>query len=429
MSSRAVLTGLFLAVSFVLTGSAHAQATVVEGVQTSGSLYRICTPPADKYNKVLIVYAHGFQNATDPVRIPEEQLAFGDVSLPNLATSLGFGFATNSYSKTGLAVRQGIEDLLDLISIYERDIGKPNKVYIIGISEGGLIATLLVEQHPEVFVGGLSACGLVGSFREQIRYLGDARATFEYYFPQLIPGDPLHPDPDLIASWDGPEGYFETIVLPELTAPENAAKFAEWVRVAKLPFDPANRATTMLDSARYVLSYNVMNLNDATETLGGFPYDNRLTWYAGASNPLALNLMVPRVSADPQALTEMRLRYTTTGKLERPLMTMHTELDPLVPYWHEPLYTLKNLPSQSYGKYRLNLPVNRYGHCNFMLPEALGTFATLLAYNNDLHLLIDGLERQQASGAKPIAWPLQEETIAGGPGWQFRLPVQQSRRK
>ncbi len=428
MSHREFLMSIILAVTVVWTASASAQSTCVEGVQSSGSLYRICTPPAQKYNGVLLIYAHGFQEATQPVQIPEDQLGFGSVYLPDLATSLGFGFATNSYSKTGLAVLQGMADILDLVSIYEDTVGKPDKVYLIGISEGGLIVTLLVEQYPNVFVGGLSACGLVGNFREQIKYLGDARATFEYYFPQLIPGDPLHPDPDLIAAWNGPSGYFETIVQPELMAPENAAKFREWVRVARLPVDPADREATMLSSARFVLSYNVINLNDAADVLGGFPYENRLTWYTGASNPLALNAAVPRVSADPSALAEMR-RYNTSGNLDRPLMTMHTELDPLVPYWHEPLYTLKNLPSQSYGRHRLNLPVNRYGHCNFTLPEAMGMFATLLAYNGDLPLLIDGLDGLKARGASPISWPLEEDILPGGPAWRLPLPGRQSRKR
>ena len=31
----------------------------------------------------------------------------------------------------------------------------------------------------------------IGDFVYQLRYLGDARATFEYFFPDLIPGEPF----------------------------------------------------------------------------------------------------------------------------------------------------------------------------------------------------------------------------------------------
>ena len=107
MRSREFFIGLLITLCLVATGVAAGPLNLIEGVQASGSLYRICTPPASKYNHVLVLYAHGFQDATQPVQIPEDQLAFGDISLPDLATSLGFGFATNSYSKTGLAVLQG----------------------------------------------------------------------------------------------------------------------------------------------------------------------------------------------------------------------------------------------------------------------------------------------------------------------------------
>ena len=64
----------------------------------------------------------------------------------------------------------------------------PSKVYLVGASEGGIITALSVEQSPSVFSAGLAACGPLGNFPYQINYFGDARATFEYFFPGLIPG-------------------------------------------------------------------------------------------------------------------------------------------------------------------------------------------------------------------------------------------------
>lgn len=395
------LIALALVWSMAVGATVDAQSTSYEGVQSSGSLYRISVPPPAEYNRVLVIYAHGFQDATDTVRIPEEQLGFGNIYLPDLVNSLGFGFATNSYSKTGLAVLQGVEDILDLVTIYEQTVGAPEKIYLAGISEGGLITTLLIEQHPGIFAGGFSGCGLIGDFRAEINYFGDARATFEYYFPGLIVGNPLHPDPDLMAIWAIPGGYWETVVEPALTDPNNAAAFHEWARIARLPFDPEDRDATLLNSARFVLSYVVLNMNDAEATLGGFPFENTFKWYTGASNPWALNQAVIRVQADPAALNAMR-DYTTTGRLQRPLVTLHTLQDPVVPYWHEPIYTQKNLQSESFLTRRVNLPINRYGHCNFELPEVLSMFALLLAYNDDLHLLLEGLKRQTAEGRNGI---------------------------
>src|SRR5262245_49600081 len=153
-----------------------------DGVQKSGSIYRICMPDGFS-NGRLVIWAHGFQDAGTPVSIPEDQLCFADLCLPELITSLGFAFATNSYSKTGLAVVQGMDDIRDLVNIFIEQKGAPERVYLTGASEGGLITALLAEQYPDVFDAGVAACGPVGNFSYQIDYFGDARVTFEYFWP------------------------------------------------------------------------------------------------------------------------------------------------------------------------------------------------------------------------------------------------------
>src|SRR5829696_6122251 len=189
-----------------------------DGVQGSGSLYRICMPPADQYNGVLVIWAHGFQDAGTPVQIPEDQLCLGDFCIPEVINSLGFGFATNSYSKTGMAIVQGKNDIIDLVSIYAAQKGQPQKVFLVGASEGGIITALAVEQRPDIFAGGLAACGPVGNFPLQINYFGDARATFAYFFPGLIPGDPFTPHQKLV---NVRSDYYELIVKPIVMSPRN----------------------------------------------------------------------------------------------------------------------------------------------------------------------------------------------------------------
>ena len=170
---------IFLAIS-----SAQSEFECVEGTQTSGSLYRICTPVGVPYNGKLVIWAHGFQDADTPISIPEDQLSFGDFSIPDVITSLGYGFATNSYSKTGLAVENGMEDIIDLLQIFKGKYGEPEKVFLTGASEGGLITALLIESKPNLFDAGLAACGPVGDFPYQLKYFGDARATFQFFFPK-----------------------------------------------------------------------------------------------------------------------------------------------------------------------------------------------------------------------------------------------------
>ena len=348
-----------------------------DAAQASGSIYRICMPPAETYNGMLVVWAHGFQDAGTPVQIPEDQLCTSQICIPELVNALGFGFATNSYRKTGLAVIEGEADILDLVNLYGAQQGYPAKVFLIGASEGGLITTLATEHHPEIFSAGLAACGPIGDFPVQLAYLGDARATFDYFFHGIIPGDPFHPPPALVSAWTD---YYRLVVEPIVFHPAARGLLDQWVRVAHLPYDRNDYLGSLRITVRDVLRYGVVNLTDAASTLGGFPYDNRTRVYRGSSNDALLNQGVARIGADPGAVAEMQ-KYQTTGILRRPLITLHTLQDQQVPFAHEPLYALKTLASGAFVTRHLPIAIDRFGHCNFTAQEMLGGFLTMLYYD------------------------------------------------
>jgi pimeloyl-ACP methyl ester carboxylesterase len=369
-----------LTLTLLATGPATAEAACdPDGIQASGSKYRICMPEPGSYNGMLVIWAHGFQDAGTPVAIPEDQLCSNDFCLSDLVNGLGFGFATNSYRKTGLAIVEGKEDILDLVAIYTQQKGVPSKVYLVGASEGGIITALALEQHPDVFSAGVAACGPVGDFPAQINYFGDARVTFDYFFPGLIPGDPFNPDPELVETW---LDFYATDVAPVVFAPANAAKLQQWVAVAKLPFDASDPAGSLAISVADALRYPVVNILDATATIGGFPFDNRSRWYSGSQNDLLLNLTVKRIGADPAAVQTMQgPGYATTGALTRPLVTLHTTLDQQVPQWHQVLYSWKTLFKGTFLTRHFPITVNRFEHCNFTRDDALFSFVVMLFYD------------------------------------------------
>lgn len=387
------------AVAFLLFSAAPAWAASIcdpDGVQASGSKYRICMPAAGEYNNILVIWAHGFQDAGTPVQIPEDQLCIGTFCIPELVNGLGFGFATNSYSKTGLAILEGKADILDLVNIYKAQKGTPSKVYLVGASEGGIITALSLEQHPGVYSAGMAACGPVGSFPYQINYFGDARATFEVFFPGVIPGPPFDPPQAVVDVWTD---YYDLVVKPIITHPALRQNLDEWAAVAKLPFDGGDKyLETVEQSAKDVLRYSVVNLKDAATTLGGFPFDNTTRWYTGSSNDLGVNYLVPRIAASPVAVNAMNTSYATTGNLTRPLVTLHTTRDQQVPYVHEPLYALKTIASGSWLTRHLNIEIDRYEHCNFTPDEVLLSFIVMLVY--------DGLV-QEVSGLSSVLTPQQ----------------------
>jgi len=376
VNSRFILaTALFL---FAIVPARSEAATCdPDGLQASGSIYRICMPPAGQYNGNLVIFAHGFQDAGTPVSIPEDQLCFGGLCLADFITQLGFAFATNSYSKTGLAILQGKDDIIDLVHVFAVQKGMPNKVYLVGASEGGIITALAVEQRPEIFSAGLAACGPIGDFPFQINYFGDARATFQYFYPGLIPGDPFNPPPVLMQNW---ENYYQSVVRPVVFNPANRNVLDQWVRVAQLPFDPNDYLGTVEVSVHDVLRYGVVDLTEGAATLGGFPFDNSARWYTGSDNDLFLNFLVTRVAASPVAVEKMK-EYNTTGRLSRPLITLHTTQDQQVPNLHELFYALKTIQSGSFITRHFPLQIERFEHCNFTAEEAVFAFALMLFYD------------------------------------------------
>jgi pimeloyl-ACP methyl ester carboxylesterase len=349
-----------------------------DGMQDSGAVYRICMPAI--WNGDLLVYAHGYVPPTKPVGIPEDQMTLPDgTSIADLANILGYAFATTSYSTNGLAVPQGIADLVDLMDIFTAEKGEPDKVYLVGVSEGGVITTLAVEQHPDVFDGGLAMCGPYGDFGAQINYFGDFRVVFDYFFPDLIPGSPVDIPNDLIERWESE--YYKTIIEPAIENPANAIRVEQLLNVTNAPYDTQDPSTKKHTIER-LLWYNVFATNDARAKLGGQPFDNQNRAYAGSNDDAQLNQRVQRFSAEQAALDEIAANYQTTGKLSVPLVTMHTTGDPVVPYWHAIRYRGKIIAADNIALHE-PMKVDRYGHCTFEATHVLDAFGRLVAMVNN----------------------------------------------
>ncbi|RME41914.1 MAG: hypothetical protein D6791_19060 [Chloroflexi bacterium] len=345
--------------------------TCEEGQQSTGALYRICMPASGRWNGDLVVFAHGYIAPNEPLSLPDDQMKLpGGMSMAQVANLLRFAFATTSYSTNGLAIKEGIADLVDLVDIFTEAHGQPNRVFLAGGSEGGIITTLAVEQHPDVFIGGLAACGPIGDFRRQVNYWGDFRVLLDYFFPDLIPGSPVDVPQEVMDNWE--TDYVPAIRQAIQSHPHEADQL---LRVSRAPTDrrdPASKEATILG----LMWYNVFATNDGITKLGGQPFDNSRRLYFGSDNDWQLNREIERFSADPDALDEIAAYYQTSGDLQVPLVTLHNIGDPVVPYWHVPLYRWKAFRNGS-SRLHTNIPAFRYGHCNFSLVEGVAAFAVL----------------------------------------------------
>ena len=335
-----------------------------------------------------IVFAHGYVPAGAPPDTAWEQLKLPDGStIPALVNGLGYGFAASEYSKNGLAIKEGIHDTVALAQ-YLRDNRGARNVYLVGASEGGLITTLIMEGSSQFmdgldnpFNGAVSACGPNGDFRLQINYLGDFRVLFDYFFHPIFPGSkwyplppysPVNVPPDVTKDWLNPlfggASLYQAQVVATIANPANAGKVAELMRTSRAAVDPSNPATA-ITTALGALNYDIVGTNNATDTLKVQPYTNRGVWYFGSNNDLKLNFGVERINSDRGAISAALGPYQTTGKLTRPLVTIHTTLDQEVPAWQQFIYRVKVWNSGSGALYN-GIPIPRYGHCAFK-PEEL----------------------------------------------------------
>jgi hypothetical protein len=155
----------------------------------------------------------------------------------------------------------------------------------------------------------------------------------------------------------------------------NPAKTLQLFNASKAVID-AGDSSTIAKTAQDLLWYNVFTTNDAAAKLRGNPYGNRAAVYSGSLNDAALNAGVARFDESPLAVFAIG-PYQTSGKVTKPMLTMHTTGDDIIPIGHEVLYHNKLVAAGSTASVG-QLPVGRYGHCNFTPAEVLAGFSILL---------------------------------------------------
>ena len=354
----------------------HQSVTKIDGTVTenvnliltlkSGEIIQISKPA--NWNGDLILYAHGYVSAFLPLALPTEAASYVPIF-----TSLGYAFATTSYSENGLAIQSGIQNIVALRKRFVDMFGQPKHTFMTGGSEGGLVTALAIERYPSLFSGGLPLCGPCGDFQKQINYYGDFRVLFDYFFPGILPGNVINIPDELIAGW-------QSIYIPKVTQaifanPAQTIKLLNTAHAAYVQGDNNSISNTVLG----LLFYSVFATRDAVAKLNGQPYENITKIYFGTGSlleDLQLNKRIPRYSADRRALATIQKDYETSGRISLPVVQGHTTLDPIIPFWQMTFYGAKVLFQGRIGFYTA-IPVDRYGHCTFTEAEIAGGFALL----------------------------------------------------
>ena len=325
-----------------------------------GVTYSLSRP--EHWNGDLVVYVHGYSNPAGPV------------ALPNIAPieqgllDRGYAVAFSSFSENGYAVAEAVRQTHQLRGLFVSRIGQPRRTFLIGVSLGGIIGLQLAEKFSQQYDGALLVSGVVGGSAAQVKYIGDVRVLFDAFYPGLMAGGVTDP-PAGVPFNPGP------LVASINAAPQNLGPI---LCLTPLPYINGTEAVTSLLNALGFQWQGGADLMDRTH--GHQLYDNTNVRYQCDALPGTmldlLNERVARYQSTPDARAFLEHYYEPDGKLEIPVLTLHTSRDPVVPVFHEDLYRDK-VAAAGRSQFLLQRRVSRYGHVNFSPAEILAAFLDL----------------------------------------------------
>jgi len=331
-----------------------------------GAAYEVEIP--GNWNGELVLYEHGF-TGNDPVLF---------VQPPPIRSHIiqaGFAWAASSFSASGYAPDVGLRDSLTLLDWFKNSIGVPTRTYIYGTSMGGHIVVSAMEQYPQLFDGALSECGVVMG-EDEINYI-----LSWVLLAQYLTGVQLYPITDANAY----EAAVHSQVLPALgtpTSPTLVGRQFEDV-IANLTGGPRPwREKGYLD--RLGGNFDLPATEDPQHPSIPFLAASNVTVRYHIDPGLGLDddtlnggvLRVPGFgfARDPQQHPDYAPR---TGRLQAPLLTIHTTGDHFVPISQEVAYR-QLVDAAGDGGFLVQRAIRRPDHCQFSDAERIRAFDDLV---------------------------------------------------
>jgi pimeloyl-ACP methyl ester carboxylesterase len=338
-----------------------------------GGTYRIEIP--DKWNGELVLWAHGYTaNAGEKgsrLRVGMPGVGEGSPLRQHLVAE-GFAWAASSYRCNGYVPGRGLLDTIALTDVFTKlnDGKPPTRVYLTGVSMGGHVTLLGLQEFPTTFAGGLALCP---SGPGEMDFLTSVAAASEFITGVKVTQ----------ATRDQDVAKLTTILgkPPDYTDKgRQLASVQVQISGGPRPFAIEGLATRFTDNASTIADPK------GKETIWNLVASNSDVRYAiddglGLSGD-AINAGVRRKAADGEARSA-RGAYEEAvpfdGRIERPVMTLHGSGDLYVPITLE-----QSLKRAVDGAEKSSLLVQRIirspGHCNFSAEEQGDAFDALVRW-------------------------------------------------
>jgi len=341
----------FLIALLATTAACCGQGKVDTGA-INGAEYRIDVPA--NWNGTLIMYCHGYSPTASKMAAGEPNALWKPL------LEAGFAVAQSGYAAGGWAIQEAVNDTEALRRHFGKTHGQPKETYVMGHSMGGHLTMVMMETFPDVYDGGLALCGVLGGADDfMLKRVFNLRVVFDYYFPALLPDPSRAPADFQMTPAIGAE------VVKVLDAkPEQSAAMRRWSGIK-----------TNKELAQTAIFFTYI-LKDLQQRGGGNPFDNRSVIYDGSVDDNALNKGVKRYAADARAAMYLRKYTTPTGRIENPMLAIHTTYDPLVPPWIPNDYAVLAARAGREGLF-VQQAVAHDGHCAISAAEISRGFESL----------------------------------------------------
>lgn len=353
---------------------ADATFAALPGAQASfghydGGLYRIEVP--DNWNGELVLWAHGYaanQGAQGSrLRVGVPGVGQGSPLRQHLIAQ-GFAWAASSYRCNGYVPGVGLLDTMALTAEFTKRHGKaPSRVYLTGVSMGGHITVLGLQEFPTSFAGGLALCAAGPG---EMDFLTAVAAASE-----LISG----------------------VTVREPTRQQDVARLKAVLGAAPDYTDKGRQLASVevliSGGPRPFAGEGLVSrfTENATATAGGETIWDRVATNAGVRYAIdaglgltaeAINGGVRRKAADAKARSAAgpyEEAVPFDGRIERPLLTLHGTGDLFVPITLE--QELKRAVDRAGAAPLLVQRIIRSpDHCNFSRQEQIRAFDDLVAW-------------------------------------------------
>ncbi|MCY7376358.1 MAG: hypothetical protein LH472_10360 [Pyrinomonadaceae bacterium] len=359
-----------------------------------GAPYRIRVP--ENWNGTLLVYAHGYRDRADhPGEVDNRAADLApSAALEPVLLAQGYALAGSAYRNNGWAVEEGIDDLRNLTLFFYFRVGSPQNTILWGFSMGTVISFASMERYGSLYDGALCGCAVGAGSPQSWDSAGDLALAYAQLF-----GMP--------ATWGTPGNVrndldFETEVQPKLVSEvSNSANYPKFEFI-RLVIGTPGRGITPPAPPNFYPGWVFTDMFFATEARAELERRargpivqnlNRNYNLTAEEKAYLVALGVPAAVVDGWLATlngqrnifapyysrfYLKRNAEYTGRIENPVLTLHTLYDPLVTVSQEREY-LETVAAANRTNFLYQTYTNGNGHCNFTGEQLV---ASVTAINN-----------------------------------------------